>query len=79
MEEKSHASFSQISSPLNPTILLGTFDRHGERGLPLWLIYSHLTNRYQNAVVNCAKSKKERVACKVLQGLTLGPFLIFFV
>ena len=54
------------------TILLSKLERYGIRGLPLQLIKSYLTNRYQKTVVDRLKSN---VSCGVPQGSTLGPFL----
>jgi len=57
------------------TILLSKLEKYGVRGLPLQLIKSSLTNRYQKTVVDRLKLNEKLVTCGVPQGSTLRPFL----
>ena len=50
-------------------------EQYGIRGLPLQLLISYLTDRYQCAIVHNVKSNLKQVKCGVPQGSTLGPLL----
>jgi len=56
------------------TILLSKLERYRVEGLPLQLIKSYLTNRYQKTVVDNLKSNEKLVTCGVPLGSTVGPF-----
>ena len=57
-------------------ILLQKLDRYfGIRGLPLKLIRSYLTNRYQYTKIIDSKSSKLNITCGAPQGSTMGPLL----
>ena len=58
------------------TIVLSKLERSGVRGLPLQLIKSYLTNRYQRRVVDGLKSNEKVATCGVPQEATPGSFLL---
>ena len=49
--------------------------QYGIHGLPLQLLISYLTDRYQYTIVNNVKSNFKQVKCGVPQASTLGPLL----
>ena len=46
-------------------------------GLPLQLLKSYLSNRYQYAKINDCKSSLLKVSCRVSQGSSLEPLFFF--
>ena len=64
---------------VNSKILPSKLGKYGIRGLPLQLLQSYLSNRYQYTVINSCKSRQTSVTCGVPQGSTLGPlsFIIY--
>ena len=79
MKEKKLAQFcldlAKVFDTIDHTIPLSKLVRYALRGLPLQLIKSYLTNRYQRTVVDSLKSNEKLVTCGVPQGSTLWPFL----
>ena len=68
--------FSKAFDTVVYDILLQKLDRYfGIRGLPLKLIRSYLTNRYQYTKIIDSKSSKLNITCGVPQGSTMGPDL----
>ena len=66
---------------INQQILLQKLEKYGIRGLPLQLLKSYLSDRFQYTVVNNTKSKMCNATCGEQQGSTLGPllFLIYVI
>jgi len=75
MKEKKLAQFcldlAKVFDTIDHTIPLSKLVRYALRGLPLQLIKSYLTNRYQRTVVDSLKSNEKLVTCGVPQGSTL--------
>jgi len=70
-----YLDLAKVFDTADHIILLSKLERHGVRGLPLQLIKSYLTNRYQRTVVDSLESNEKLVTCRVPHGSTLGPFL----
>ena len=66
---------SKAFDTLDHEILFKKLQTYGFRGLPLQLIQSYLTYRYQYTFVNSTKSNLNIVKCGVPQGSTFGPLL----
>ena len=60
---------------INHTILIKKLEKYGNRGLPLQLLASYLTDLQQYTIVNQYKSKSRDVICGIPQGSTLGSLL----
>ena len=56
-------------------ILLKKLERYGVRGLPLRLLQSYLSGRFQYTLIDGQRSPLLPVTCGVPQGSVLGPFL----
>ena len=78
MSKKLHVTYSRLKKPfdtVNQQILRQKLKKYGIWGLPLQLLKSYLSDRFQCTVVNNTKSKMCNITCGVPQGPTLGPLL----
>ena len=60
---------------VNHKILLQKLEKYGVRGIPLRLIESYLSNRWQYVKINSNSSDLERIDIGIPQGSILGPLL----
>ena len=72
MNKKLHVPYFHTD---NHQILLQKLEKYGIRGLPLQLLKSYLSNRFQYTVVNNTKSKMCNVTRGVPHGSTPSPLL----
>ena len=67
--------FKKAFDTVDHSILFQKLEKYGIRELPLLLLQSYLSNRYQYTAINHSYSNYCAVTCGVLQGSTLGPLL----
>ena len=70
-----YIDFSKCFDTLNRTILLKKLEIYGIRGIPLQLLKSYLSERYQVVKVNDVISEIKLINTGVPQGSVLGPLL----
>ena len=67
--------FSKAFDTVNHSIMFKKLEYYGIRGIPLNLLKSYLSNRFQYVEYNGVHSKKAEIVCGVPQGSILGPLL----
>lgn len=70
-----YIDFSKCFDTINHSILLRKLEAYGIRGLPLALLTSYLTDRFQAVRVNGTTSDFKRISIGIPQGSVLGPIL----
>ena len=70
-----YIDFSKCFDTLNRNILIKKLRKYGIRGIPLLLLISYLSNRYQAVKVNGTVSNFQLINTGVPQGSVLGPIL----